>query len=297
MNNNILLLLLGSISLGFVEAFNGRIFKKYPKLSSVGFILVGSLGHLILTISFIIIFKIPLVNIGILTIILIIVMGLVSYYANRLFYNSFKYQEASVSTLIAMSTIVVTTILGRVMFAERVNLYQWMGVFLILFAVFTVNAGGLRKENLKSVFKPTKATKYVLLSALLWGIYTSLLKFISQDLHPYWYLLFETIFTVPFYFLLDRKEIFKQFKVLKNKKLFIILSFTIIFYFLYNSVRITSLGNGLALPLVDAVDNFVVFNIIFFEVVLFKVKQKDILLKIFCSIIAVGGVLLISFCG
>ena len=297
MNNYIFYLLLGSLFLGFVEALNGKIFIKYPKLSSVGLILVGSLCHLILTTSFIIIFKVPFVRLDLFTIFLIPIMGLISYYSNRLFYNSFKYQPVSVSTLIVMSSIVVTTILGRILFAESVNLFQWAGIFLILFAVFTVNAGGLDKKSFQKVFKPTKATKYVLLSALLWGIYNSLLKLVAQDLHPYWYLLFETIFTVPFYFLLDRKEIFKQFKVLKNRKLFIILSFTIIFYFLYNSIRITSLGKGLALPIVDAIDNFVIFIIIFFEVVLFKVKQKDILLKILCSIIAVGGVLLISFCG
>jgi drug/metabolite transporter (DMT)-like permease len=297
MNNSISFLLLGTLSLGFVEALNGKIFKKYPKLSSVGLILVGSLCHLILTISFILIFKVPFVKLDLLTILLIPTMGLISYYANRLFYNSFKYQEASLSTLLSMSTIVVTTILGRILFAERVNLVQWLGIILILFAVFTVNAGGLRRENLKYVFKPTKATKYILLSAFLWGVYTSLLKLIAQDLHPYWYLLLETIFTVPFYFLLDKKEIFKQIKVLKNSKLFLILSFTIIFYFLYNSLRITALGKGLALPLVDAIDNFVIFIIIFFEIVLFKVKQEKILMKILCSIVAIGGVLLISFFG
>jgi drug/metabolite transporter (DMT)-like permease len=297
MKNNVSFLLLGTLSLGFVEALNGKIFKKYPKLSSVGLILVGSLCHLILTISFILVFKVPFVKLDLLTILLIPIMGLISYYSNRLFYNSFKYQEISVSTLLVMSSIVVTTILGRLLFEEHISIYQWLGIILILFAVFTVNAGGLRKENFEKIFKPTKATKYVLLSAFLWGFYNSLLKFIAQDLHPYWYLLLETIFTVPFYFLLDKKEVFKQIKVLKNSRLFLILSFTIIFYFLYNSLRITALGKGLALPLVDAIDNFVIFIIIFFEIVLFKVKQEKILMKILCSIVAIGGVLLISFFG
>lgn len=293
--NPVLLMMIGAVSLGFAEAINGHLLKRFKDITSVSLIIIGSIVTFILSGIWLIIFKPPMIELDIRIVSLIIITGLLWYYANKNFYNSFKYQDASTSTIIVMSTIIVTTILGKLIFDESVALVQWCGVVLVAIAVFLINMGGFHIEGFKKVFMPSKATKYVLLAALLYGLGNSASKLVVLDVNPHYYQFLDILLVTPFFLFFDRKEVKHQLQVLKETKAYIYLSPVMLFYFIYNILRYTSLSMNLELPLADAVDNIVVFVIIVLEVLIFNIKHVNILFKMAVALIAVVGVLLITF--
>lgn len=289
------LLLLGATSLGLAEALNGHYLKKFDKVTSVGLIIVGSVMTFLISLTTMLVFKMPFTPIGWLEILLISIIGLCSYFANKNFYNSFKIQEASTSTIIVMATIVITTIYGRVVFQEQVQPLQWLGVALVMVAVFLVNMGGLSREAIRKVLKPTTATKLVLIAALLYGIANGTSKLLVQDLHPLYYQFLDVVIITPIFLLLDNKEARSQIAILQQTRAYRVLAGIIPLYFLYNFFRYFVFSEGMELPLADAIDNFVVFIIFAVEILIFKIKPKNLLFKLGAAAIAVLGVLLISF--
>jgi drug/metabolite transporter (DMT)-like permease len=293
--NPILLLLLGSIALGFAETLNGSYMKKYEKITSVGLIIVGTTIGLVLSIIVIIFSKEPLYIPSYNSIALIIISGILFYIANKAFYNTFKLQEASTSTIVCLSTIIVTTLFGKIVFNENVALMQWFGVLLVVLAVILVNLGSVSISRLKDVFKLTPANKMVLFAAFFYGIANGLNKLIVQDISPIYYQLLGILLVTPFTFLFDRKEVKEQLIVLKNTKAYHLLALAIPFYFIYNLIRSIVFEKGLALPLADSIDNVVIFVIIALEWSIFKIRPNDIIFKIVTAVLAFVGVLLMSY--
>ncbi|MBI2356752.1 EamA family transporter [Candidatus Dojkabacteria bacterium] len=295
--NPIYLVLIGAVFLGFAEAISGHLLKKFENVTSVGLILIGSVVTFILSGLWLIIFNPPMIALDIRLVGLIVTVGILSYFANKYFYNSFKLQAASTSTIIVMSTIIVTTIFGRIVFREEVTLIQWGGVLLVALAVLLINMGGITLEKLKGVFNPTKATQYVLFAAFLYGLSNGISKLLVQDIDPHYYQFLDILLVTPIFFLLDWKEAVEQVKVLKTSRAFWYIAPVIFFYFTYNILKYIAFSKGLELPLADAVDNVVVFVIIILEFLIFRIRATNLLFKLMVTIIAVIGVTLIRVGG
>lgn len=292
--NPIYLILIGAVSLGFAEAINGTLLKKYKEVTSVGLILIGALVSFILSGLWMLIFRPPTVPLDIRMIGLIIAVGILAYFANKNFYNSFKYQDASTSTIILMSTIIVTTLFGRIVFGESIHIVQWLGILLVMVAVLLINMGEVSIDRFKQVFKPNVATRLVLFSAFLYGITNGISKLIVLDINPHYYQFLDIVLVTPLFILLDWKEVVGQLKVISRPNILFTFAPVILFYFTYNILKYIALSRGLELPIGDAVDNLVVFVIIALEILIFKVKGINLGYRLGVSVIAVLGVYLIQ---
>lgn len=292
--NLLLILLLGTFSLGLAEALNGQLLKRYEKISSVGLLIVGVTVSSILSFLVLIVTKLPTPILSFSDVGLIFLVGILYYYGNKLFYNSFKVQEASTSTIVVMSSIIVTTLYGKIVFNEQISSVQWLGIILVLVAVAFTNIGGFSVEKIKQIFKPTSVTKLVLFSALFYGLANGITKSIVQDISPIYYQFLISLLTIPIVFLIDWKESKQQISLLGTTGAYKLLALAIPFYYIYNVIKSIVYERGMALPLVDSIDNAVVFCIIILEFVIFRIKPENIWFKLLTATVAVVGVVLLG---
>jgi drug/metabolite transporter (DMT)-like permease len=291
--NPILLILIASISLGFAEAFNSHKMKVFPMLSSTGLILIGTFISFFLDIAYVFTFDVPIENLTLIIVLQILVIGIIFYAANKLFYQSYKEEDASIVAVLGMVSIVATSILGKVLFKEQMSTGQWFGIVLIIIAVFLINTDG-QKDRFSALKNLNKAKINAMLAGLLYGIGFSISKFLLLDFNPHYYQLISPIFIVPLIFIFDFRSVKKQIPVIINKKILLNFSWIIILYYIYNKLRFVAMSDGIELPIADAIDNSVVFIIILVELFILKIPQENILRKVLISLIAFVGILLVS---
>jgi drug/metabolite transporter (DMT)-like permease len=291
--NPIIYLLFGTLSLGFAEAFTNKQLKKYSQISSIGLMLVGNVVTMILAITWALIFGIELTPLTLQSVGLIILIGIVYSFANKLYFSSYKIEAASSMIVLMMISIVVSSIFGRIVFNEQVSLQQWLGIFLVIVAVLLISTDG-RLGQIKKNFEKGSGKLMATQAAIFYGLGFSLTKLIVQDIDPHYYQLLDVIVGLPMMFILFHKESVEQTNALLSKNVYWKFVPLILFFYIYNKAKYVAFSQGVALPVADAIDNTVVFVILAIEFFILQIKQENYVNKLFFSLLAFVGILLIS---
>lgn len=292
--NPLILVLFATLCLGIAEASSSKLLKRFSKLNSIGFMLIGSIFPILLAITYNFIFKVEYTPLTIRDIVLIFFVSCIYFFANKVYYQSYKTESASTSTVLMMFSIVVSTILGQLLFKEIITLQQWIGILIVLIAVLWINIGGFTKEHILNLFKPSKGKQYAIIGACLYGLGFGLTKLIVTDINPHYYQLIDNLIALPLFLIFSFNSAKEQIKVVLNPKVFISFIPIMLLYFLYNKLKYSAFSLNIQLPVADAVDNTVVFVILAMEFFIFKERDRDIKQKILISILAFIGILLIS---
>lgn len=292
--NPILIVIFGTAVLGFAEAFSNRQLKKHKAITGVGLMLVGSTVNIVLTLIWNIAFGIPFTSLTLRSWILVIVLTVIYYAAGKLYYSSYKTEHASTITVLMMLSIVVSTIFGQIVFHEDISMFQWLGIVIVLIAVLRINIGKFSKDSFKEILKLNRAKKIAILGSCLYGLGFSIAKLVVQDINPHYYQFLDVAVGLPFYFILDYKEVTTQIRALSKNKTFWAFAPIILLYFFYNKCKYLAFSKGIALPVADAVDNTVVFIILGVEYFILRIKQDNYLEKLLLSLMAFVGVVLIG---
>lgn len=291
--NPIIYILFGVFAYGLAETLSGRYMKSFDKLTAMGLIIIGSLVTVVYSIILVLVLDISVFIPDWKILAMIAAIGIVSFYANKLYYTSLKSEEASTTVVIGMISIVVTTILGRLIFSEVVMPIQWLGIVLVLFSAVLVSLGHFDLRQILQLFKLTKSKQFALAGAILYGVTFTMTKFVVTDIHPFHYSVIEVFIIFPLYFIIARKELGEQFQIVRQSHIFKAILPVVSLYFVYNITRYLAYSKNLQLPIVDAVDNSVVFVILALEIFIFRIKQDNYLFKILVAIIAFSGIMLI----
>lgn len=197
--------------------------------------------------------------------------------------RSFRVKNISFSSMFISLSVVVSTILGIIVFQESVSLMKLIGIGLVLFAIFSLN---FSNSNLE------KKHLYGLLAGVFFGITYTLDKLVVIDIHPLVYLFWSFTFVISISFLQNPKNIItsaKGIRLIDARNLFV----SGFAYFIYNLCTFTAYTVGGEVGRVDAINNSQVFLIILFEYFVFK-HISGIKRKLITAAIAFLGVYILG---
>lgn len=177
----------------------------------------------------------------------------------------------------------ISSILGIVFFEEGTGILKFLGIGLILGAVFLVNFRNLHLE---------KNHLYALISGALFGVTYTIDKALVTSASPLAYLCW-CFFFVAFFGMLQapRQTIQSAKKLTKNE--FALLSLSGFGYFVFNYLTFMTYTMGAEVGRVDAINNSQVFVVIAVEYFLFK-QREGISRKIVAALIASIGVIILG---
>ncbi len=293
--NPVYLIIIGVFALGLAEAGTNFQLKKHKEVNSRGFLLVGNIVTLVLTLVWMIIFDIPFTPLDIRTWIILIIALLLFYAANNLYFTSYKTENASTISVLMMFSIIVSTIMGKILFNEVISITQWLGISIVLVAIFMLNMPKVNMQELRKFFSPSGAKGMAILGAGLFGLALSASKLIVQDIDPHYYQLLDVLIAIPLYYAIDRRQINTQAKVFwKKPKIFWSFAKLIVLFFIFNKLKYVAFSMGIALPIADAVDNTAVFIIMLAEYFIYGVKLDRYKRRLVLTFIAFIGIVLIT---
>lgn len=198
--------------------------------------------------------------------------------------KSFQVKNISLSSIFVSSSVVISTFLGIIFLNETTYPIKFLGIFLVLLAIVSLNYKNVILE--KNHF-------YGLLAGLIFGITYTVDKSIVVQINPIIYIFWAFFLVSVFGFLFKPTEVISS---IKGKR---ISDFKLIFisgvgYFLYNFLTFTAYVFGGEVGRIDAINNSQVFLIILFEYFILKHKSS-IIRKLVTAMIAFIGVLILGF--
>lgn len=201
-------------------------------------------------------------------------------------FRSIRKMPLSYFGIIDMSRVIFSTCLGVFLLGETMGISNVIGLFLVLVGLFAVN---IRKDAKKGE-KPKP--KYVILTFLacllnsmsgtMDKIYT---KHITPDQLQFWYMFFMVVLYVV-YIIATKTEI--HFSVLKNNIWIWILS--VLFVLADRALFIANSMDGSKITIMTLIKQSSVIVTILFGKFIFK--EKNILLKLLCSLIIIAGIII-----
>jgi drug/metabolite transporter (DMT)-like permease len=198
--------------------------------------------------------------------------------------QSFKVKNISISIIFGSLSVVVSTALGIIFFHESTGLMKFIGIGLILFAIFILN---FRNASLE------KNHFYGLLSGILYGAAYYLDKSIVQAVHPLAYIFWVYAGLAVCTFFINPIKTVKSLQA-KSSGLVKLVVVSSTGFILYNLLTFFSYTVGGEVGKIDAINNSEVFLIVLFEY--FILKQKtSIARKLITTLIAFIGVMLLGF--
>ncbi len=198
--------------------------------------------------------------------------------------RSFKVKNISISIIFGSLSVVVSTTLGIIFFNESAGFMKFIGIGLILLAIFILN---FRNASLE------KNHFYGLFSGILYGAAYYLDKNIVQVVHPLAYIFWVYAGLAVCTFFINP---FKTVKSLQSKSpgLIKLVAVSSTGFILYNLLTFFSYRVGGEVGKIDAINNSEVFLVVLFEY--FILKQKtSITRKLITTIIAFIGVAILGF--
>jgi len=218
------------------------------------------------------------VPIGIPIYLKLLIIGIVYFIGGTLYYTSYKANSASLSIILGSISVVVSTLLGIVVFGEGTSLVKFLGILGVLLAIGIINySKGL---------KLSKYNYYALGGGIAFGIAFTIDKsFVIATMHPAMYLgLF--CYAVAIVSLVAGYKTIKSDAIGLVPRDFLPMISSAFFGALFNLFTFFAYTNGADVGKVDAMNNSVVFFVILFEILLFKDKT-NLLKKVIAASIAV----------
>lgn len=203
-----------------------------------------------------------------------------------LYLNSFRVKNISISQIFISFSAVVSTTLGIIFFGESTSLVKFLGIFLVLLAIISLNIKNLNLE---------KNHYYGLLAGTIIGVLFTLDKYIVLQIHPLIYIFWASGFLSIFGFILKPKDIIKTINT-SHVQVYKVLTFSAVGYFLYNLATFTAYTIGGEVGRVDAINNSQVFLVILFEYFILK-RTGGTFRKIITAIVALAGVYILGQTG
>ncbi len=218
------------------------------------------------------------------TILNLICVTIVASIGMIFYLRSFKVVNISYSSIFISFSSIISTSLGIIFLSESVSLYKFVGIFLVLISIVSlnINNAALEKNHL-----------YGILAGIFFGIMYTLDKSIVTKTHPLIYIFWAFFLVSVFGFIVRPVKMIQVVKGLTLK------DFTPIFisgfgYFIYNLCTFIAYSLGGEVGKVDAINNSQVFLIILAEFFIFK--QKDgVFRKIITALIAFLGVAILGY--
>ena len=281
------ILSLGSIvSLVGAELATQRILTRKESLSSKTIAFLGYSLQALLTLPLLFLlppverFKIfePGIFVSYCTVVMLGAMGVIAYL------QSFKVKNISISIIFASLSVVVSTALGIFFFAESVTPIKFIGIGLILLAIFVLNFNNSTLE--KNHF-------FGLLAGVIYGFSYFFDKSIVQIVHPFAYIFWIFAGLAICAFIMNPVGIIKSLhiKSVGLSKLVLVMA---IGYILYNLLIFFAYSVGGEVGKIDAINNSEIFLIVLFEY--FILKQKTQLSrKLIATIFAFIGIAILGF--
>lgn len=212
-----------------------------------------------------------------------LLVALVGSTAVIFYFKSLKVKNISLSIILAMFSIVITTVLGIILFDESISWLKFAGIILVVIAIIVV-----QWQN--AIFE--KNHLFGLLAGLGFGIAYTLDKSIATTVHPLVYLWVGYFLTALGIFLSGPKDVVKSASG-KPFKVFWPVIVSGLAYFFHNGSTLLAYNFGGEVGRIDAINNTQVFLIILFE--FFILKEKSALAKkLVTAAIAFAGVVILG---
>ncbi len=214
----------------------------------------------------------------------LILVAIIYFIGGTYYYNSYKSNSLSISLIILNVSIIISTTLGIIFFKESTYITKFIGIFMILFAIFLVNYKYGKKFD--------KYNMHALIGGICFGIAYSLDKSFINNTSPMFYVSLLSFSVAIVSLLLKYKHITTEVKNLKSKN-FVPIIMTSIFGTLFNTFTFLSYSKGGNVGTIDAMNNSSIFLIILFEIFIFKDKS-NMKKKILGALIVTLGIALLS---
>ncbi len=225
------------------------------------------------------------INFNLELVVQMIIIGTIYFAGGTLFYTSYKGNSPSISLILQSFSVIITTSLGILFFAESRSDIKFIGIGIIILAILIAN------YNPKEKF-----SKYNLLAlggACLYGIAYTIDKQFSITMNPH---IYQILFC---YAIAIMTLVFRGNKVVKDLKkvdfgLFKIIFGSAILFFIFNKLNFVAYSIGGEVGKIDAINNSVIFFVIILEILILKDKSS-LARKISGSILCFAGILLLGF--
>jgi len=220
-----------------------------------------------------------------LDIIRLLILGVVYFFGGTLYYTSYKGNSPSISQILASISVIVSTVLGILLFDEGLSTIKFAGILLILISIVFLNINNNEKFN--------KYNLLALLGGICYGLAYTIDKSFALNLHPFSYLIWMSLSVAIVSFISKPKLI-----ILESKKMsandFIPITVSFAFFTIFDVSNFFAYKNGASVGVVDAMNSVAIFLVILAEIVILKDKT-NIKKKLLCAIIALSGVICFSF--
>lgn len=218
-------------------------------------------------------------------ILLIIISGLLSFVFFKFLYTSYKGNSVSISQVIYSFSVFVSTVLGIIIFNESLTINKFIGVGLVVIAVILV--------SYKSGEKFSKYNLFAFISAIVYGVLTSIDKSLSININVHIYQILNVAVFILFSLIFASKRIFTEIKSVDRVSVRPIM-ISAVGFTIFNKLTFLAYSVGGEVGKVDAVNNTSLFLIIILEIFVLKDKS-NLTKKIIGSILAVTGILILGF--
>ncbi|MFA6519053.1 MAG: EamA family transporter [Candidatus Shapirobacteria bacterium] len=239
-----------------------------------------------LALIFLLLFVNPTFPVISITLILkLLVLAIIYFWGGTLFYTSYKGSSAGLSAILGTISTLVSTTIGISLFHESINPLKFLGIILVLLAIFIVKYS---KE-----MKFDKYNLYALAGGLIFGVAFSLDKYFVLSLDPHLYQII-FCFSIGYIGLLFRgKKIITDIPKISFSS-FKAMIVSGIFSFGFNKFTFLAYKNGGEVGRIDAINNLSLLFIVLLEYFILK-NKTDLPKKMIAAIVAFSGLFILGY--
>lgn len=216
--------------------------------------------------------------------IMLLISGFLSFFFFDALYTSYKGNSVSISQVIFSFSVVLSSILGIVIFNESSELLKFIGIILIITGVVIV--------TFKKGERISRYNLLALFAAIIYAILTNIDKSFASTINPHVYQVMYTFMFMIASMLIKGREIIKEVKLIDSLIIKSILLSAIAFT-ISNKLTFLSYANGGEVGRVDAINNSAVLLIIILEVLILKDKS-NLKKKVIASVLTVSGIIFLG---
>lgn len=206
-------------------------------------------------------------------------VAIVYFLGGTFFYTSYKANSPSISIILGSISVVVSTILGILIFNESTSPLKFVGIALILTAIVIVNY----QKNAKF----SKYNLYAFIGGLCYGIAYNIDKSFAVTISPAVYVALMCFSVAIVSLLLKPRHIASDTKRMKPLDFRPILA-SAFFGTLFNFFTFMSYKNTGNVGIVDAMNNSSIFLVILFEIFLLKDRTHLARKLVAAGVVTVG---------
>lgn len=213
----------------------------------------------------------------------LVVLALTYFLGGTFFYTSYKSNSPSISIILGSVSIIISTMLGIVIFQESTSIAKFVAILLILTSIVWIN------------YKKTKIDKYNLfafLGGICFGFAYTLDKSFAINMNPLLYVAYMSTSVGVLSLILKPNHIYTDAKRMSVSNFYPII-FAAFFGTLFNAFTFLAYSRGGSVGAVDAMNNSSIFLIILLEILILK-DRSNLKKKIIASALVILGVVLLA---